>query len=63
MNKTEFMDTKEGMDWFRGRTKNMPEKARVKFKKWILTPPPLKQAAKRQRWYREIEDANERIFG
>ncbi len=63
MNKIDFMNTKEGMDWFRSRTRNMSEKARVKFKKWILNPPPSKLVAKRQRWYREIEDANERIFG
>jgi hypothetical protein len=41
----------------------MSERARVKFKKWILNPPPFILAAKRQRWYREIEDANKRIFG
>ncbi len=63
MNKTEFMNTKEGMNWFRSRTRNMTEKAREHFKKWILNPPPFRLAARRQRWYREIEDANERIFG
>lgn len=57
MNRKEFLKTKEGAEWFRGKTKEMSRGSRAQLKKWILHPKPTKSELRRSKWYADIDSA------
>lgn len=63
MNRKEFLNSKEGKEWFREKTKDMSRGSRSQLKKWILNQEPSKSEIRRQKWYADIDDAINNSIG